>query len=195
MEAIYQSHDPEKVRFFAADFWNGTPTQCDFFQTVSGISFPVLCNAGDLGDPDMYNCSYHYVFVIDGDGIVVYRGSVNPAAISAVVDDAVARLDTQVSVGDTPEARALLGANYPNPFNPTTSVPFVVPADGQVSLDIVDLRGRVVRNLVSASRSAGDHVAVFDGRGQDGQVLPSGSYLARLRVAGVETSRVMTLVK
>ncbi len=64
-----------------------------------------------------------------------------------------------------------------------------------MQLDVLDLRGRVVRTLVSETRAAGSHLARFDGRSDDGNVLPSGSYLARLRVDGQESSRIMTLIK
>lgn len=165
---------------------------------MSGWNYPVLLNCGSLGAPDLYNCSYHYLFVIDGDGIVAYRGSVNLAAIEIVLEDAIARLDTQTSVETVPGVGALLGANYPNPFNPSTTVPYLVPESvgaASVQLDILDLRGRAVRTLVSGVRSAGKHQAVFDGRDAAGHLLASGSYLARLRVDGTESTRVMTLVK
>jgi hypothetical protein len=192
-------YDPEKVRFFSCDFWNGSQAQCDLYQDLSGTDFPVLMNASGLGDPDQYDCGYHYVFVIDSNGIVAYRGSLNLAALELVLDDAVARIDEQeVSVDDVPGATPRLGAPYPNPFNPTTRIPFHVPAalDGAtVELAVLDLRGRVLRTLVSSSRAAGDHVVTFDGRDDGGRNLSSGAYLARLRLAGQETMRVMSLVK
>jgi len=197
LEALYQSFDPEKVRFLSCDFWNGSDAQCDLFQNVSGTSYPVLLNASGLGAPGEFNCSYHYVFVIDGDGIVAYRGSVNIPALEIVIEDAVTRL-SQVAVGDTPRSDLQLGANYPNPFNPSTTIPYLVPdgRDGaRVNLDVLDLRGRIVRSLVAANHAAGSYEATFDGRNDRGDVLPSGSYLARLRVDGQESARVMTLVK
>jgi hypothetical protein len=198
MEAMRQMFDENDVRFFACDFWNGSDAQCDLFQNVSGIGFPVLLNADVLGEPDQYNCSYHYAFVIDGDGIVAYRGSVNIPAMTAVIEDAVERLNGAVGVDDVPGAEAILGSNYPNPFNPSTSIPYDVPVarDGAVvRLDVLDIRGRLVRTLVSSSQPAGQHLAVFDGRDDAGNSLPSGSYLARLRVDGQEQARLMTLIK
>lgn len=199
MEALYQSLDPAQVRFFSCDFWNGNQLQCDGYQNVSGTSFPVLMNASGLGAPDQYNCSYHYVFVVDGDGNVAYRGGWNPFAIELVIADAIERLgNVQVSVDDLPDAGALLGAAYPNPFNPTTTVPFFVPEQlsaSHVRLDVLDLRGRVVRTLVDGSRPSGAQQVTFDGRDDAGDVLPSGAYMARLRVAGQESARIMSLVK
>ncbi|MEZ4387940.1 MAG: FlgD immunoglobulin-like domain containing protein [Candidatus Krumholzibacteriia bacterium] len=198
MEALYQSLDPTKVRFFSCDFWSGSDAQCDAFQNLVGSSNPVLLNAHVLGAPNQYNCSYHYVFVIDGDGLVAYRGTWNANAISLVVADAVSRLETQVGVDDLPGASPLLGAIYPNPFNPTASVPYLVPerlGAANVRLDVLDVRGRVVRTLVDGIRAAGSHLARFDGRDDDGNVLPSGSYLARLQVAGLQSTRIMTLLK
>lgn len=190
--------DPAQVRFFSCDFWGGSDAQCDLYQNVSGTTFPVLLDADVLGAPDQYNCSYHYLFVIDGDGLVAYRGSVNVPALEIVLQDAVDRLETQVAVGDVPDRRVLLGTNYPNPFNPSTNVPYFVPdgSDGaHVQLDVLDLRGRLVRTLVAENRPSGNHVAVFDGRDDRGRGLASGSYLMRMRMAGVETARVVTLAK
>lgn len=93
MEALLQQHDPETVRFFACDFWQGTAAQCDLYRDVSGITFPVLMQAHVLGSAAMYDCSYHYAIVIDGDGLVQYRGSVNIPALAIVLAAAVERLD------------------------------------------------------------------------------------------------------
>ena len=186
------------MRFFSCDFWNGSDAQCDLYQDVAGTTFPVLLNALPLGAPDMFNCGYHYVIVVDGDGVVQYRGATNHAVIEIVLETAVERLNAEVAVEDTPGAAPLLGVNYPNPFNPITSIPFEVPpasAGASIQLDVLDLHGRVVRTLVNGSRPEGRHVAVFDGLDAAGNTLPSGSYLARLRVGEVVETRTMTLVK
>ncbi len=164
---------------------------------MADITFPVLLNASGLGAPDMFNCSYHYAIVIDGDGIVQYRGTVNVPVLEFVIQAAVDRLHG-VPVEDVPDAGAILGANYPNPFNPRTTIPYEVPVGqngASVRLDVLDLRGRVVRTLVTGSRVSGPHQVEFDGLNGAGRSLPSGSYLARLRVGSTEISRVMTLVK
>jgi hypothetical protein len=96
--------------------------------------------------------------------------------------------------GATPAAPLPLQA-FPNPFNPATTLRFRTAQDGPVALDLYDVQGRRVRRLLHAVRSAGDHGEVWDGRGDRGQILPSGVYFARLET-GVrrETLKVM-LVK
>ncbi len=191
--------DPAQLRAFSPDVWNGSDAQCDLFQTLSETTFPVLLNAEFLMAPDQYNTGRHRVFVIDGEGIVRYRGPVNVSVIAPIVEEAIGNLGGGTAVGDTPIAAALLGANYPNPFNPSTRIPYEVPVDldgARTRLEVVNLRGQVVRTLVAAgSLPAGRYTAVFDGLDDRGNQLPSGSYLARLRVDEAELSRVMTLVK
>jgi len=54
--------------------------------------------------------------------------------------------------------------NYPNPFNPTTSIAFELAESGRVQLAIHDVQGRLVRTLISEVRNAGPGVEVWDGR-------------------------------
>jgi hypothetical protein len=196
VEALYQMYDPAVLRAFAPDIWNGSDAQADLFQSVAEISFPVLLDCGDLTAGDQYDTGRHTVFVIDGEGIVRYRGPVDEEPIIAALDQAVEDLGG-VGVGDLPAAGALLGANYPNPFNPSTRIPYQVPGErsASVRLEVLDLRGRVVRTLVDGMVPAGSHLAIFDGRDRAGEGLPSGSYLARLTVDGRRSSRTMTLLK
>ncbi len=75
-----------------------------------------------------------------------------------------------------------LVGNYPNPFNPGTTVVFVVP-DGRhaVTLDVTDLLGRQVRTVLSSVLTGGEHRIATDFTG-----LPSGSYFIRLRSAEIQ---------
>ena len=91
--------------------------------------------------------------------------------------------------GDTPLAPAL-DQNHPNPFNPSTTIAFTVPAAGRVSLQVYDTRGRLVSTLVDAHHKAGRHDVVFDGT-----PLASGTYLYRLEGDGFVRTRKMQLVK
>ena len=82
-----------------------------------------------------------------------------------------------------------LGPNYPNPFNPHTSIPFTLAAADAVRLQVYDLRGRLVRTLWDGPLAAGPHRLDWDGRNAAGRPVASGVYLYRLEVGGQVHSR------
>ena len=71
-----------------------------------------------------------------------------------------------------------LSVNRPNPFNPTTTIPFALSSSGRVILTLFDTRGRVVRILVDEERPAGWHTVIWDGRTSGGGDAASGVYFA-----------------
>ncbi len=85
---------------------------------------------------------------------------------------------------DIPTSFAL-SANYPNPFNPTTSIQFALPEDSHVSLKIYDALGQKIRNLVDDVRSAGFSMVQWDGRNDDGEPAASGVYLYRIEANAI----------
>jgi hypothetical protein len=91
-----------------------------------------------------------------------------------------------------PVVRAALTSIAPNPFNPATTVRFVVGAEGPVFLAVHDVSGRRVRLLSHAVLAAGDHAVRWDGRADDGQPAASGVYLISLQTgAGVDARKVV----
>jgi hypothetical protein len=83
-----------------------------------------------------------------------------------------------------------LGPNYPNPFNPTTVLPFELPRAETVTLDVIDLLGRTVAVLVDGPMPAGRHEAHFEAGD-----LTSGVYVARLRAGSFVQTRQLVLLK
>jgi len=100
-------------------------------------------------------------------------------------------------VPETPPVTKLaLRQNFPNPFNPTTTVAFTVPADaGRVTLAVHNVNGRAVRTLVDGDLAAGPHAIAWDGTDDGGRALASGVYFARLSGAGETRTTKMALLK
>lgn len=88
-----------------------------------------------------------------------------------------------------PPAVLLLGAGSPNPFTTSTTIPFALPAAGDVRLEIFDVSGRQVATLVAGRLEAGLHRVTWDGRTKSGRSATAGVYLVRLAAAGAEVSR------
>jgi hypothetical protein len=84
-----------------------------------------------------------------------------------------------------PEKYAL-NHNYPNPFNPVTTIPFDLPEASRVQIQIYDLTGREVAVVASGQYSAGSHMVTFNGSG-----LPSGIYIIRAQMLSEDPKREM----
>ena len=110
--------------------------------------------------------------------------------ISGEIDSlpSVALQGNQQTAGEPmdPDEVAML-ANYPNPFNPTTTIRYQLPADGQVSLVVYDLLGREVAVLASGMHKAGYYSATWTAPGTS-----SGVYFATLRVSDEVGRRIYT---
>jgi len=92
-------------------------------------------------------------------------------------------------------ARGLLLSAAPNPFNPMTTVRYVLPMDADVTLAIFDIAGRQVQTLFAGRQTAGEHGVVWRGTDDAGRALGSGVYLCRLIAGGEARTIKMGFVK
>jgi len=106
----------------------------------------------------------------------------------------VAQLD-RIEARWVPQVFALY-ANYPNPFNPSTTIRYQVPHDAEVRLEIYDVLGQKVRRLVSEVQPAGYHRVVWDSRDDARQFAAAGVYFYRLqaRTSAGEFTQVRKLL-
>ena len=107
---------------------------------------------------------------------------------------------TAVELSPTLPTHTSLLANYPNPFNPNTYIPYQLHAPAHVRLTIYDIRGALIREIDLGYQQAGQYLtststAQWDGRDQRGQRVASGVYLYQLQAGPVVHGRKMVLVK
>jgi len=95
---------------------------------------------------------------------------------------------------DPEHTTALLG-NYPNPFNPATTVRFSCAQTERVSLEVFNLLGQRVATLAGGTYPAGEHCVEWRGQDDAGRAVSSGVYLLRFRAAGNTQVRRMLLMK
>ena len=92
-------------------------------------------------------------------------------------------LPAPVQLQTRPEAFALAN-NYPNPFNPATTIKYALPQAADVELTVYNVVGQVVRTLVTEHQSAGRYVVEWDATNDNGHSLSSGMYFYRLQAGG-----------
>ena len=94
----------------------------------------------------------------------------------------------------TPEA-IILSSNYPNPFNPATTISYYIPTSSRVTITVYNMTGQKVRELVNEVYTSGYHSVIWDGRGDDGGLATSGVYFYEIRAGSLHHTRKITLLK
>ncbi|MBN1163211.1 MAG: T9SS type A sorting domain-containing protein [Candidatus Krumholzibacteriota bacterium] len=92
-------------------------------------------------------------------------------------------------------AAAYLRQNFPNPFNPSTTIEFGLERRSSVSLGVYDAAGRLVRVILDEERPSGRYEEVWDGRDGGGRAVSSGVYFYRLETGSLTRTRKMILLK
>ncbi|UCH85834.1 MAG: T9SS type A sorting domain-containing protein [Candidatus Latescibacterota bacterium] len=131
----------------------------------------------------------------DWYGLVVYADNINEIGTYTI---AINGVSPGTGIDPTPVLpdRFALYQNTPNPFNPSTTIRFDVPAaGGHVDLRIYDVSGRLVRTLVDGTVPAGEQSVVWDGRDNRGAHVTAGVYFYRLLAPGFTETRKLVLVK
>jgi hypothetical protein len=94
----------------------------------------------------------------------------------------------------TPAVTALKG-NYPNPFNPTTTIHYSLKTDSPVKIEIYNLLGQKVKTLVNGAKKSGNHSIVWNGKDDAGRNAGSGIYFYKMNTGKYSASHKMVLMK
>ncbi len=96
---------------------------------------------------------------------------------------------------EKPQNYALNLDNYPNPFNPTTTISFSIPESGKAELTIYNTKGQLVKTLVSEEFTAGKHSVVWNGKGENEKIVSSGIYFYKLTTKNSVVTKRMIMLK
>ena len=94
-----------------------------------------------------------------------------------------------------PQIKNELLSNFPNPFNPDTTIKFVIESDGDVEIDIFNIRGQKIKSLVNDFYNSGHHNVTWNGTDDNGNVVSSGVYLYRMKIGDFSETRRMEMLK
>ena len=102
---------------------------------------------------------------------------------------------TGAVAADVPAGYKLALNNSPNPFNPKTTINFVMPKTGQATLKIYNVRGACIRNLVDGIHQAGANSVDWDGTDDRGAAMSTGVYFAKINACGAVMTNKLALVR
>ncbi|MDD4050488.1 MAG: FlgD immunoglobulin-like domain containing protein [candidate division Zixibacteria bacterium] len=146
---------------------------------------------------DRYEYSYCIKQTFDGGYIIAGRTNSYGAGD---FDFYVVKLapDNPSAVDDAEEIRPTsfsLSANYPNPFNPGTTIEYMLDRRAHVKIEIFNILGQAVRTLVDETKPAGSYQTEWDGADDSGRPVPTGVYLYRMQTDGLAQAKKMLLLK
>jgi flagellar hook assembly protein FlgD len=94
-----------------------------------------------------------------------------------------------------PVVATALNGNYPNPFNPETTISFAVKEAAAVKLDIYNLKGQLIRSLVHEDKAPGHYRVVWNGKDNQGFSVGSGVYFYRMTAGSYSSTKKMLLME
>ena len=109
----------------------------------------------------------------------------NPIIIVGTEDEITTSIDNA----------SVIISNYPNPFNPETTINYSLKENAKVSLNIYNIKGQKVKTLVDEQLQQGEHSAIWNGRGSNGNQVSSGIYFYKMKTDNFEKTRKMILIK
>jgi len=89
----------------------------------------------------------------------------------------------------------ILKKNFPNPFNPSTTIAFDTHKEGIVAIDVFNIKGQKVKTLLNEFRTAGNHKIVWNGQDDNNHYVSSGIYFYRMKTGGYTATNKMLLMK
>jgi hypothetical protein len=145
----------------------------------------LLVGSGDFVAPDLVS-----VLSLSGLELASFNVGALPSQTVYYSPDLV-----DIEANSVIPATFSLGNNYPNPFNPATSIPFALNKSEVVTLKIYDIRGSLVSTVMSAHLNAGSYTSIWDGTNAKGFPVSGGVYHAVMTSPSQTSSIKVTLLK
>jgi len=164
-------------------------SRSDWFEIASYVNTPALEGQGSTNRSSTYEYTDNHT---SPGGIYNYRLS------DVSYSGKITRLGTRTVKLDidqmSPETYALK-QNFPNPFNPTTTISYTLPELSSVTLTVVDIRGQEVTTLQNSAKPAGNYEVRWNGLDQSGNQVSTGVYFARFQAGSISKSIKMVYLR
>lgn len=150
-------------------------------------------------DPTESSAFFKYLIDIDGDGILEiifggkddFNGDISKTyiystgvSVTSVSEDKIERPNT-----------FKLSQNFPNPFNPSTTIRYSISTPGNISIKVYDLSGQLVKTIDNEHSIPGEYEIIWDGSNNFGERVASGVYFYQLKTGSLLETKKMMLLK
>ncbi len=161
----------------------------------TGGQYPYAATTRKTATADVITMPYDLMFIYNAPGYVPPTPAL--PARAAVLQDILVEFGVAPtgSIIGVPDNGVFAVSNYPNPFNPQTTIKLNLPKAGHVSLKVFNVRGELVKTLVNGNLEAGEQSIVWDGSNDQGAKVASGVYFYETRANGEVKVNKMALVK
>lgn len=112
-----------------------------------------------------------------------------------IVDDVIVKGATDADDPTVPVLKTALNINYPNPFNPETTISYSLKQGENVKIEVYNIKGQLVRTLVNEEQAAGNHKVVWTGVDNNNRPVSSGVYFYKMTAGKYSSSKKMILMK
>ncbi len=197
--------EPKLIRYLSGNYsvlWSG------YESDHSILNHRYVSASGEISDAEFpelppANASYTQLctssignvgsFAFNGNTYYdLYRG--DPLTLSSVYAVKINPLPS--SIDDPSVSSPVLDcSNYPNPFNPSTTIRYSIDKAQEVKLAIYNSKGQLVNTIVNQQLNAGLHEVVWDGKDSQGNAVASGIYLYKIQAGKYSQTKKMMLMK
>ena len=157
------------------------------YRNIDGGDFEIIATTSEFNYQDILPAAGEYEYYITA--MYAQENESDPSNTETITWDGTGSDDPML-----PQVNALY-QNSPNPFNPETRINFDLKSDVQVSLEIYNMKGQKVKQLVNDQLSARQHSVVWDGEDSNNKRVSSGIYLYRLQTPTKILTKKMLLLK
>ncbi|MDC0215353.1 T9SS type A sorting domain-containing protein [Candidatus Marinimicrobia bacterium] len=184
---VYIQYPPASKQLTTAD--DITSEQRIVLSSLDEVSGEILVEWADVSE--------HGMQVVSFDAQSLDRSDANVRVYYRIYGEnqqVISSGSHQMKIKAIPDEYAL-HHNYPNPFNPTTTILYDVPQEGYVSLVIYDLMGREITKLMNGAMDAGYYSMQWNGKNSFGSTVSAGVYFYQIQINGFVQTKKMLLLK
>ena len=139
-----------------------------------------------------WNASQRDLFITNSNGEIVFKENITsgiPNDINAII------LNYLSTEKDVQPVTFKLGQNFPNPFNGQTQIPFTLINPENISVNIFDINGRIIKSLFVGYQNAGSTVLKWDGTNNFNEIVSSGIYFYKIKTSNISSMKKLIFAK